>query len=124
MCFNHVTDYKEIRLLEAEFHPSEEDEVKQHIKFRHKVANIELAQVQAKLELMCKSIKEKNPSLIKHICREVQKERPWGEPLNESEIRKAKKSGGATSRKSARSGNSNKTRATTRKGTSVASMQI
>lgn len=79
ICFNHVTEYKEIKLLGAMFFPSDEDEVKQHIKFRHKMANIEFDTIQAKLELMCKSIKEKNPSLIKHIWREVQMERPWGE---------------------------------------------
>jgi hypothetical protein len=84
------------------------------------MANIERAQAQAKLELMCKSIMEKNPSLIKHIAREVQKERPWGQPLDENEIRRAKKSGGAASKKSFKTTGSAKTARTSRKGTSVA----
>lgn len=43
LCFNHQTEFKEILLLSCEFNPAEEDEVKQHIKFRHKMANVELA---------------------------------------------------------------------------------
>ena len=54
--------------------------------------------MQEKLAHVCKSIKEKNPSLIAQICREVQRLRPYGTQLDTMEIKKARrKSGGASS---------------------------
>ena len=73
-----------------------------------------------KLEVVCNSIQEKNPSLIKHICREIQKERPWGDPLDQVELARAKKSaGGARSQKSGRSRGSVRTRTSKKSGFSI-----
>ena len=51
----------------------EENRVQQHIKYRHAVARLQLEHVQLKLQQICRHIKEKNPALIAHICKEVQK---------------------------------------------------
>ena len=56
--------------------------------------------MQAKLALVCRSIKEKNPSLITHICREVQNQRPYGQQLDYGAIKAAKKSSGPRSNRS------------------------
>jgi hypothetical protein len=48
--------------------------------------------MQAKLAKVCKNIKDKNPSLIQHICKEVQKERPYGNALDIREIKASSKS--------------------------------
>ena len=66
---------------------------------------MKLEQMQAKLALVVKTIKEKNPSLIATICKEVQNQRPYGQQLDFREIKAAKKGGPRSnkSRTSARS---------------------
>jgi len=66
--------------------------IEAHIKYRHRIARIKLEQMQAKLAKVCKNIKDKNPSLIQHICKEVQKERPYGNALDIREIKASSKS--------------------------------
>lgn len=63
--------------------------------------------MQAQLALVCKTIKEKNPSLIHHICKEVQTKRPYGQQLDFREIKAAKKAqSGPRSNRSRTSGRS------------------
>ena len=95
--FSQKMSYKNLQLLSCAFLPGEEETVKKHIKYRHRMANLELQQMMEKLETICTSLSEKNPSLIKHICREVQKERPWGDPLDQQAIANARKNTGARS---------------------------
>ena len=49
-------DYKNLELLNCEFLPSDEEIIKMHIKYRHRIANLELAQMMEKLENICLSI--------------------------------------------------------------------
>jgi len=76
--FNQVLPFKQLQMLGCHFELLEEARVFAHIKFRHQMARIQFDQMQAKLAQVCKTIKEKNPSLIAHICKEVQNMRPYG----------------------------------------------
>ena len=106
-------EYKNLELLQCKFSPPDDQEpVKRQIKFRHKMANLELASMMEKLENICLSIQEKNPSLIRHICKEVQRERPWGDPIDQLAVAKANKKGGQKSGRSAKSKGSVRTRTT------------
>ena len=67
--FNQVLDFKNLCLLVAKFEVEQEDRVKLHIKYRHKVAKLEYHNMVNKLAQVCKVIEEKNPSLIKELCK-------------------------------------------------------
>ena len=103
--FLQVLPYKELKLLGCTFTLAEENRIHLHNKFKYRIARIQLEQMQAKLANVCRSIKEKNPSLIHHICKEVQKMRPYGTQLDMREIKNAKK-GGPRSNRSKTSGRS------------------
>ena len=91
-------------MLGCHFEQLGEEKIFQHIKFRHQMAKLNLEQMEAKLAQICKTIKEKNPSLIQHICKEVQAMRPYGQQLDFREIKKAKS--GPRSNRSRTSGRS------------------
>mmetsp|Transcript_1689 Transcript_1689/g.2341 ORF Transcript_1689/g.2341 Transcript_1689/m.2341 type:complete len:124 (+) Transcript_1689:412-783(+) len=76
--FNQILPYKQLQMLGCHFELLKEETVYRHIKYRHQLSLIHLEQMQAKLATVCKTIKEKNPSLIHHICKEVQNMRPYG----------------------------------------------
>lgn len=72
MFFNHILPFKQLQLLGCHFSLAEMPKVEAQIKYRHRIARIKLEQMEQKLALVCKTIKQKNPSLIAHICKEVQ----------------------------------------------------
>lgn len=55
----------------ARFEVEQEDIVKLHIKYRHKMAKLEYQNMVNKLAQVCKVIEEKNPSLIKELCKQI-----------------------------------------------------
>ena len=57
--------YKTLQLLSCRFNEGDEDKVKHHIKYRHKVSKVHLESMQLKLAQICSVIKDKNPSLVK-----------------------------------------------------------
>ena len=61
--------------------------------------------MEARLMQVCKMIEDKNPSLVKQLCKQIKVHQPWGNPLDQAEIEKSKKSATKSekSRKSARS---------------------
>ena len=97
-------------MLACRFNEGEEEKIKHHIKYRHKIAKVELDSMQQKLAQICAVIKDKNPSLVKHICKEVQKRRPWGKELDEEDIKSAKSGESARSKRSAKSRTSNRSK--------------
>lgn len=74
-----------------------------HIKFRHRMADLKLMKMETMLAQICKTIKDKNPSLINQICKEVQRLRPYGMQLDASYIKKEGKKNGGSGPRSNRS---------------------
>ena len=56
---------------------------------------------------VCKIVKDKNPSLVKHICQKIRQKQPWGQEIDFDGINKAKRQG-TRSEKSGKSGRSAK----------------
>lgn len=57
--------YKTLQLLACGLYEGDEDKIKHHIKYRHKIAKVQLENMQLKLSQICAVIKDKNPSLVK-----------------------------------------------------------
>lgn len=57
--------YKTLQLLACRFNEGDEEKIKHHIKYRHKIAKVQLESMQLKLTQICAVIKDKNPSLVK-----------------------------------------------------------
>ena len=66
---------------------------------------IHFEEMQKKLATITKTIKDKNPSLLHHICKEVQNMRPYGEQLDVRQVKQASR-GGPRSNRSRTSGRS------------------
>ena len=103
-CSVEMIPYKSLQMLACRFNEGDEERIKHHIKYRHKIAKIQFESMQEKLSHIVNVIKDKNPSLVKHICKEVQKRRPWGKELDEEDIKSCKS--GPSSVRSKRSGKS------------------
>ena len=97
-------------MLGCHFNLLSEETVYKHIKFRHQMAMLQHEAMQKKLATITKTIKEKNPALLHHICKEVQNMRPYGDQLDVRAVKQAGKSNGPRSAVSRTSGRSNRTR--------------
>lgn len=58
-------------MLQCDFNLETDERIKMHIKYRNKLAKIEFDEMQARLKNVCAMIQEKNPSLVKHICKAI-----------------------------------------------------
>jgi hypothetical protein len=93
-------------MLQCDFSLETDDKIKMHIKYRNKLAKIEFDEMNARLQNVCAIIQEKNPSLVKHICKAIRVHQPWGDGLDMAGISQVKKKGGPTSVRSGKSGRS------------------
>ena len=107
-------------MLGCHFELMKEETIQKHIKHRHQLGLLQLEKLQAKLSTVVKKIKEHNPSLISHICREVQALRPYGDPIDARKVKASSKSNDARSQRSNRSGRSGKASRRSVAGSSVA----
>ena len=67
--FHQLLDYKSLMLFQCQFELEDEDRVKLHIKYRHRLAKVEYQEMEARLMQVCKMIEDKNPSLVKQLCK-------------------------------------------------------
>lgn len=105
--FNQILSFKQLQILGCHFDLCAESTIQNHIKFRHRMAHLKLMQMEAKLAQICKTIKDKNPALISQICKDVQRLRPYGMPLDTNYIKKeGRKNSGPKSNRSRTSGRS------------------
>lgn len=58
-------------MLQCDFQPESDDRVRMHLKYRSRLAKIEFDEMQARLQNVCAIIQDKNPSLVKHICKAI-----------------------------------------------------
>lgn len=84
--------------------------MKQHIKYRFRIAKVEFEEMQQRLFQVCKVIQDKNPSLVKMLCKQIKVHHPWGDPLDTAAIEASKKKGepSTKSKKSQKSQKSSK----------------
>lgn len=67
--FTQVFDYKQMSIFTCALEVEDEERIKQHIKFRHRFARVLYDEMEARLAQVCKLIEERNPSLIKQLCK-------------------------------------------------------
>jgi hypothetical protein len=68
--------FKMLHLLQCDFETADETTIKHQVKFRNKVAKVELEQMQARLKQVCGTIEDLNPSLVQQICKALQFRKP------------------------------------------------
>jgi hypothetical protein len=51
--FNQILDFKSLTLFSCSFEVEDEDRVKMHIKYRHKLAKVEYAEMESRLFQVC-----------------------------------------------------------------------
>ena len=56
--------FKTLHLLKCDFEAADESTIKHQIKFRNRVAKVELDQMEARLKQVCGVIEDLNPSLV------------------------------------------------------------
>ena len=69
---NYPTQFKTLELLKCDFKAADEATVKHQIKYRNRVAKMELEQMQMRLKQVCGVLEELNPSLVQQVCKALQ----------------------------------------------------
>ena len=88
------TQFKTLELLKCDFKAANETTVKHQIKYRNRVAKMELEQMQMRLKQVCEVIEDLNPSLVQQVCKALQNRKPpQGMQIDYKEIAKSKKAG-------------------------------
>lgn len=66
-------------MLECDFELEQDERIKLHIKYRYKMAQIQFLEMQSRFNQVCDIILDKNPSLIREICKQIDAHHPQAE---------------------------------------------
>ena len=94
---------KTIDLLTCACEVEDEEKVKQHIKYRHRLAQIEFEEIQHKLSQVCEMIQDKNESLVRQLCKQINAQTKLAEGFDAAAVEASKKAPAALSKYSKQS---------------------